>query len=177
MRRMPNETSELSPRQVATYLESTRALVESELRALGDDAGWHQAEGEWCAKAVVGHLIEAEKRGFAGRIRIILAHDGTQLQSWDQDEVEKARGDCGRVADSLWMEFMGVRHDSVALVRSLGAGDLDRKGIHPKVGELRVRWLLQEWIHHDRNHTKQLLAVAQERAWPHMGNSQGFKGE
>ena len=72
---------------------------------------------------------------------------------------------------------MGVRHDSVALVRSLEAADLDRKGVHPKVGELRVRWLLQEWIHHDRNHTKQLLAIAQERAWPHMGNSQGFKGE
>jgi predicted nucleic acid-binding Zn ribbon protein len=44
-------------------------------------------------------------------------------------------------------------------------------------GRLTVRDLLHEWIHHDRNHTKQLLAIAQERVWPHMGNSQKFKGE
>ncbi|HVR89185.1 MAG TPA: DinB family protein [Candidatus Limnocylindria bacterium] len=170
-------TDELSPERVAVFLEASCALIEAELQALGPDTSWHRAEGEWCANEVVGHLIEAEKRGFAGRIRILLANDRPQLQSWDQDEVEKARGDCARVADSLWMELMGIRHDSIALVRSLKDRDLDRSGIHPKVGELRIRWLLQEWIYHDRNHTKQLLAVAQERAWPHMGNSQGFKGE
>jgi predicted nucleic acid-binding Zn ribbon protein len=49
--------------------------------------------------------------------------------------------------------------------------------VHPKVGELRVRDLLQEWVHHDRNHTRQLLAIQQERVYPHMGNSQKFVGE
>jgi len=170
-------TSELGPHQVAGYLESTCALIEAELNALGDDASWHQASGEWCAREVVGHLIEAEKRGFAGRIRIILANDRPKLEAWDQDAVEKERNDCARVTDSLWMEFMGLRHDSVNLVKALKPGDLDRSGLHPKVGELKVRGLLQEWISHDRNHTKQLLAIAQERVWPFMGNSQLFKGE
>lgn len=36
-------------------------------------ATWHPAEGEWCVNEVLGHLIEAEARGFAGRIRQILA--------------------------------------------------------------------------------------------------------
>ncbi|MDP9319553.1 MAG: DinB family protein [Chloroflexota bacterium] len=170
-------TTELTPDQVAGYLEASCALIESELKALGDDAGWHQAPGEWCARAVVGHLIEAEKRGFAGRIRVILANDHPTLEGWDQVDVEKERNDCARVTDSVWMEFMGLRHDSVTLVRSLKAADLDRSGVHPKVGELKVRWLLQEWIYHDRNHTKQILSIAQERVWPHMGNSQLFKGE
>ena len=170
-------TEELSPERVAAFLEASCALIESELDALGPDSAWHPAPGEWCANEVVGHLVEAEKRGFAGRIRLILAGDRPNVQAWDQNEVEKERGDCARLANSLWMEFMGVRHDSIGLVRSLGPADLDRAGIHPKVGELRVRWLLQEWVHHDRNHTKQLLSIAQERAWPHMGNAQGFKGE
>jgi hypothetical protein len=163
-------TSELTPAQVAVYLEATCALIEAELKALGDDASWHQAPGEWCAREVVGHLIEAEKRGFAGRIRLILANPGLKLEAWDQVEVEKQRNDCARVTDSLWMEFMN-------LVTSLKPADLDRAGMHPKVGELRVRWLLQEWISHDRNHTKQLLSIAMERVWPHMGNSQKFMGE
>jgi hypothetical protein len=168
---------ELTPRQVATYLESTRALVESELRALGDDAGWHQAEGEWCAKAVVGHLIEAEKRGFAGRIRIILANELPRLEAWDQVDVEKARNDCARPAADVRKEFRDLREESLKLVRSLKPADLDRSGMHPKAGELKVRWLLQEWISHDRNHAKQMLSIAQERVWPFMGNSQKFKGE
>lgn len=170
-------TSELAPDQVAIYLEASCALIEAELKALGDDASWHQAPGEWCAREVVGHLIEAEKRGFAGRIRIILANDRPRLEAWDQDAVEKERNDCARVTDSLWMEFMGLRHDSVNLVQSLKPSDLDRTGLHPKVGELKVRGLLHEWISHDRNHTKQLLSIAMERVWPHMGNSQKFKGE
>jgi hypothetical protein len=123
----------------------------------------------------VGHLIEAERRGFAGRIREIL--EGRTLQSWDQDAVARERKDCDRVSQSLWMEFMGLRHDSIALVRSLTRGDLERSGMHPTVGELRVGDLLHEWIHHDRNHTKQILAIQQERVYPHMGNSQKFVGE
>jgi len=170
-------TAELTPAQVAVYLESTCTLIEAELQALGDDAGWHPAPGEWCAREVVGHIIEAEKRGFAGRIRIILAGDHPKLEAWDQVAVEKQRNDCARVTDSLWMELMGLRHDSVNLVQSLKPADLDRSGMHPKVGELKVRWLLQEWISHDRNHTKQLLSIGMERVWPHMGNSQKFKGE
>jgi len=170
-------TTELAPSQVAVYLEATCALIEAELKALGDDANWHPAPGEWCAREVVGHIIEAEKRGFAGRIRLILANDHPKLQAWDQVAVEKERNDCARVTDSLWMEFMGLRHDAVNLVTSLKPADLDRSGLHSKVGELKVRWLLQEWISHDRNHTKQLLSIAMERVWPHMGNSQKFKGE
>jgi hypothetical protein len=75
------------------------------------------------------------------------------------------------------MEFMGPRHDYITLVRALKPGDLSKSGVHPKVGELRVNDLLHEWIHHDRNHTRQLLAVQQERVYPHMGNSQKFVGE
>ncbi|MEK7859904.1 MAG: hypothetical protein AAB284_00950 [Chloroflexota bacterium] len=46
--------------------------------------------------------------------------------------------------------------------------------MHRKVGELRVRDLIQEWVHHDREHTKQLLSIVQARAWPHMANAQKF---
>lgn len=170
-------TGQLAPEQVAALLESSCALIEGELKALGDDAGWHPGPGEWCAREVVGHLIESERRGFNGRIRHFLRERHPATPAWDQVAVARERRDCERVTDSLWMEFMGVRHDSVMLVRSLTPADLDRSGVHPKVGELRVRDLLHEWVHHDRNHTKQLLAIAQARVWPHMGNAQKFVGE
>ena len=169
-------TSEFTTDQVALYLEATCALIEAELTALGDDSGWHFDPKEWCANEVVGHLVEAEKRGFAGRIREILAGKA-KTSSWDQTAVAKERNDCARLGQSLWMEFMGVRNDSIKLVQSLKAGDLGKGIEHPMAGRLTVRDLLHEWVSHDRNHTKQMLAIAQERAWPHMGNSQKFKGE
>jgi hypothetical protein len=169
-------TSELTTDQVVGYLEATLALVETELEALGEDSAWHFDQKEWCANQVVGHLVEAEKRGFAGRIREILAGK-EKTSSWDQAAVARERNDCARMGQSLWMEFMGVRHDGVMLVQSLKTGDLGKGIDHPKAGRLTVRDLLHEWIHHDRNHTKQLLAIAQERVWPHMGNSQKFRGE
>jgi hypothetical protein len=171
-------TSEFTPAQVAGFLESTSALLEAEIAALGDaEARWHPAPGEWCANEVLGHLIEAERRGFNGRIRRCLTEDNPKIEPWDQVAVANARKDCERMAQSLWMEFMGLRTDSVKLVRSLRDADLDRSCVHGKVGVLRVRDLIEEWVHHDRNHTRQLLANVQARVWPHMGNSQKFAGE
>ena len=167
---------ELSPERVATYLEATAALVESELEALGDDGSWHFDPKEWCANQVVGHLVEAEKRGFAGRIREVL-NGKERTSAWDQVAVSRERRDCDRLSQSLWMEFMGLRNASVSLILSLRPEDLEKGIEHPKVGRLVIRELLHEWIHHDRNHTRQLLEIAQRRVWPHMGNAQQFKGE
>ncbi|MDE3113321.1 MAG: DinB family protein [Chloroflexota bacterium] len=171
-------TSLLSVEQIARLLESTCTLLEGEINALDDaDARWHPAEGEWCVNEVLGHLIEAEKRGFAGRIERILEEDRPREPGWDQAAVARARQDCDRVALSLFMEWMGLRHRSVQMVRALQPDQLDRACVHAKVGELRVRDLLHEWVHHDRNHTRQLLANVQARVWPHMGNTQLFQGE
>ena len=166
----------LEPRDVAELLESTCALIEAEMKALGDDGcRSHFKAGEWCVNECVGHIIEADRRGFGGRIRDILA--GTPLVAWDQAQVARDRKDCERMSQSVWMEFMGPRHDYIAMVRGLVSSDLDKNAVHPKVGVLRVRDLLHEWVYHDRNHTRQLLNIQQERVYPHMGNAQQFVGE
>jgi hypothetical protein len=67
-----------------------------------------------------------------------------------------------------------MRDASVVLVASLRADELTRVGLHPVVGELSIRDLLQEWVHHDRNHVKQMLTNVQSYSWPHMGNAQKF---
>jgi hypothetical protein len=65
----------------------------------------------------------------------------------------------------------------VALVRGLPIEDLSRVGMHPEVGPLRVDELLGEWVHHDRNHVRQMLAVTQARVWGQMGNARRFSLE
>jgi hypothetical protein len=167
--------SALAPSEVARLLESAGTMIGAEFAAMTEAAlVWHPAPGEWCAKEVIGHLIESERRGFAGRIRIILAGADPALETWDQDGVARSRRDCERAAGTLVEEFRTMRRDSVALVAGLRAADLGRGGRHPKVGPLRVADLLHEWVHHDRNHLRQLLANLQSFAWPNMGNAQRF---
>lgn len=160
---------------VAALLQSGATQIEAELRALAPDlAGWHPGPGEWCVKEAVGHIVEAERRGFAGRIRLFLHDPAPHIEPWDPEAVAQARHDCARPSGDVLAEFLAVRADSIALVRSLTPADLDRGGEHPQVGYLCVRDLLHEWVHHDRNHIKQMLSVMQSYAWPSMGNTRRF---
>ena len=78
----------LEPRGIAELLESTCALIEAEMNALGDDGcRFHFKAGEWCVNECVGHIIEADRRGFGGRIKDTLA--GKPLHSWDQTQVPR----------------------------------------------------------------------------------------
>jgi hypothetical protein len=166
---------------IAALLAVTATTILAELEALGGDAGWRPEPGEWSANECVGHLIEAERRGFAGRIRTILAADSPDLppdlEAWDPPAVAEARRDHLRPSRELAAEFSEMRAAGVELVRGLQPADLDRIGIHPDVGPLRVDELLGEWVHHDRNHVRQLLAVTQSRVWAQMGNARRFSLE
>jgi len=168
----------LAPAQIADLLAASAATVVAELLALGDQAGWRPEPGEWSANECVGHLIEAERRGFAGRIRTIIAGAASgkrpKLDAWDQSAVALARRDDLRSGAELAAEFDALRAESVVLVQGLRKADLVRAGDHPHVGPLRVDELLGEWVHHDRNHVRQMLAVSQARVWPQMGNARRF---
>jgi DinB superfamily len=164
----------LPPAVLAGLLEASAATIEAEMRALGDDARWHPAAGEWCANEVLGHILEAERRGFNGRIRTILTATDPTFEGWDQRGVAAARRDCERDPKELLAEFLELRGDSLKLLRSLGAADLDRSGMHSVVGRLSVADVAAEWVHHDRNHVRQMLANTQARVWAQMGNAQRF---
>jgi hypothetical protein len=144
------------------------------MRALGADAAWHPAAGEWCVSEVLGHILEAERRGFNGRIRTLMAETEPSLVGWDQRAVAAARRDCDADPEALLAEFLELRTDSIDLVRSLAATDLDRSGVHSVVGRVTIGDVAAEWVHHDRNHVRQMLANTQARVWDQMGNAQRF---
>ena len=164
----------LTPDQIAPLLAATVAALRAEVRGLGPVAAWQPAAGEWSVSECVGHLIECERRAFAGRIRLILETDGVALAGWDPAAVAAERGDNAADPIGLVEAFAALRSQGIALVRSLSPGDLGRVGIHPRIGPLRIDELLGEWVHHDRNHVRQALAVTQARVWPQMGATRRF---
>src|SRR5712692_8319941 len=104
----------MTPSEVAGLLETSGQSFARLLETLPPSvASWHPANGEWCVKECAGHIIEAEKLGFAGRIRAIIEGEEPQLKSWDQAEVERARHDCERDQNELAGELERVRKESL----------------------------------------------------------------
>jgi hypothetical protein len=164
----------LTPTQIATLLDASCRAIILEVEALAPRGDYRPIPGTWCPNEVVGHLIEADQHGFAWRIRSMLAEENPILRTWVPSAVAAARHDDGRDAFELAAEFGTLRDGWLTLVRSLGPAALARPGRHPRVGELTVRDLLHEWVHHDREHLAQLAALTQRLVWPGMGNARRF---
>jgi hypothetical protein len=165
----------LAPRQAAALLGTMPIILRAEFEAAPEALlRWRPAPEEWCLLEVVGHLIETEERGFAGRIRTILAEERPRFSTWDPSAVARERKDEQRDPAELLAEFTGRRNSGVTLVETLTAAELAQGGDHPEVGFLTVNDLLHEWIHHDANHLRQMLANVQAYTWPAMGNAQRF---
>jgi hypothetical protein len=165
----------LEPGIAAAVIGSFGVSLEGRLRGFPSEVlVFHPTIGDWCVNEVVGHLIEAERRGFAGRIREMLEADDPVFATWDQPSVAAARHDCERAPEELIVEFLGLRRESARLLAGLSDADLERAGEHPDVGRLRVTDVMHEWVHHDANHDRQILANIQAAVWPHMGNAQLF---
>lgn len=164
----------LTPAEITTLVRASTDAIVGEIRALGDRARWRPAAGEWSANEVLGHLVEADRRGFVGRVRLVLDNDRPTFQRWDQPAVAAARHDDERDPEDLVREFLAVREPDLALAAGLDSASLGRAGVHPAVGELTVENILHEWVHHDREHLGQIYAIARALVRPGMGNARKF---
>jgi hypothetical protein len=165
----------VTPAEAAQVLESSCAAYAALLRSLPPAvAAWRPSRDEWCVKECVGHLIVAEERAFAGRIRLILDADDPHFEPWDAAEVERERHDAERSTEDLLGELEPMRRSGLEMLRSLRPEQLQRSGMHPHVSRLTVNDLVHEWVHHDANHLRQAYAVVQAYVWPDMGNAQRF---
>ena len=174
---MTDTTAPLTPQQTAALLRANQTLLEAQIAALPPElARWRPAPGEWCVLEVLGHLIETEERGFGGRVRHILAEPRPVFTGWDPDAVARARRDAERDPADLLAEFAHRRSANIAMVEGLKVEDYARAGDHPEVGFLTIGDLLHEWVHHDADHIRQILANIQAYAWPNMGAAQRFSG-
>lgn len=172
---MADEPAALEVGDIDRFLASTPVRLRAVVGGLPDRAvEWHQDGKEWCVNEVVGHLIESERRGFAGRIRQLLDEDEPSLAGWDQERVAETRRDCRRDLHLLLDELAKLRSESLTLIRRLQKDDLRRGGKHEEIGYVTVGELLQEWIYHDTVHVKQVLGNIQAYIWPAMGATRKF---
>jgi hypothetical protein len=112
----------------------------------------------WRPRDVVGHLITGEETDWIPRARRILER-GTSVPFDAFDRLAMLERDVGIQLDDLVEQFAILRRASLAALGDLGVdADLDRRGLHPSLGEVRLRELLATWAVHDLDHIAQIYA-------------------
>ncbi len=119
---------------------------------------------------VIGHLIEGEKTDWAVRAKIILTFGLSKpFEPWDRfAQYENSKP---KTLDELLDEFETVRKENMTWFRSLhlSEDDLNKKGMHPVLGEVTLRNLLSTWVVHDLTHIAQVTRVMAKQYKEEMG--------
>ena len=151
--------------------ERTPFVLRALLHGLGND--WiKQNEGPdtFSPFDVVGHLIHGEKTDWPSRIHLILKK-GTTSPFVPYDRFAMYQESAGKTLDQLLDEFENLRMTNIKWVRSLNLSDTDlnKKGLHPRLGEVTLRQLLSTWVIHDLTHLSQITRVMAKQYKEEMG--------
>ena len=112
----------------------------------------------WRPRDVVGHLITGEETDWIVRTRRIL-DEGTSVPFDRFGRFAMLERDAGVPLDDLVERFGALRAANLDLLKSLVVeADLDRRGLHPSLGEVTLRELLATWAVHDLDHIGQIYA-------------------
>ncbi|MGQ0738348.1 MAG: DinB family protein [Bacteroidota bacterium] len=152
-------------------LERTPAVLKTLLKDLSE--GWimnNEGPETFSPYDVIGHLIHGEKTDWATRAKIILEIGLSKpFTPWDRfAQYEESKG---KNLQQLLDEFEAVRKENMTWFKSLNLteADLDRKGMHPKLGEVTLRNLLSTWVVHDLTHIAQITRVMAKQYKEEMG--------
>ncbi|MGQ0608153.1 MAG: DinB family protein [Chloroflexota bacterium] len=112
----------------------------------------------WRPRDVVGHLITGELTDWIERTQRILQH-GTELPFEKFDRFAHGDRDLDASLEELVERFGRLRAENLARLDVLVSDeDLDRRGLHPSLGEVTLRELLSTWAVHDLDHVSQIFA-------------------
>ena len=152
-------------------LDRTPAVLQALLVGLPDD--WvmpNEGPETFSPYDVIGHLVHGEKTDWVVRTKMILEFGNTQtFEKYDRfAQYEESKG---KSLQQILDEFAAIRKENMIWFKSLNLteDDLNRKGMHPVLGEVTLRNLLATWVVHDLTHIAQITRVMAKQYKTEMG--------
>ena len=141
----------------AAILERTPASLTALLKDLPEK--WVQATegaGTWSPYDVIGHLIHGERTDWIPRARHIMAGDSRPFEPFDR--MAQFKDSQGKSLSELLVTFAELRKENLATLLEMNVTeeDLNRRGLHPELGEVTLGQLLATWVVHDLDHVGQI---------------------
>jgi hypothetical protein len=146
--------------ETASVLQRTPEVLRALLAGLPES--WTDTtdvpQNGWRPHDVVGHLITGELTDWIERTQRILV-EGTRVPFEKFDRFAHEERDTDASLDDLVEHFARLRSENLArLAELVSEEDLDRRGLHPSLGEVTLRELLATWAVHDLDHVSQIFA-------------------
>jgi hypothetical protein len=136
------------------------AIVSNLPRSAQDE---RPAENAWSPREVLAHLLNAETRTMAPRVRLA-AHD-------NQSHFEASTAPAPPPGDprSMSNEWADARVENLDWLRKLTPEQRSHIIEHPRFGRLTVDTYVAEWAYHDLDHLRQILSVLAADLYPQIG--------
>ena len=152
-------------------LERTPAVLKTLLSGLSDE--WivnNEGPETFSPYDVIGHLIHGEKTDWTERAKMILEFGASKtFVPWDRfAQYEESKG---KSLNQLLDDFDAIRKQNMVWFKSLELteSDLDKKSMHPRLGEVTLKNLLSTWVVHDLTHIAQVTRVMAKQYKEEMG--------
>lgn len=150
--------------EAVAILERTPTSLSSLLAGLPER--WIRAtegDGTWSPYDVIGHLVHGERADWIPRARHILAGEMRPFEPFDR--TAQFTESQGKSLDQLLTTFAALRQENIAALMELKLtdDDLERKGLHPELGEVTLSQLLATWVAHDLDHVAQVARTMAKR--------------
>ena len=142
-------------------LETPRRLAQLVETIGPDHLQMPPAPGKWSARDIVSHLADSEI-AFAFRLKQTLAEDHHIIQPFDQDLWAKSYPSCD--VHLALAALTALRAWNIALIRSVKPADFAKPVTHPERGTMTFQTIVETMAGHDRNHIKQMEAIAGQSA-------------
>jgi hypothetical protein len=151
-------------------LRNTPDVLRAMVSGLSDD--WSLSDegpGTWSPYQVVGHLAHIEEVDWIDRTRVILEHGTNTVFEPVDREAGFARLK-GWTLSELVDRFASLRTSNLETLDGLvGAGDLQRQGVHPSFGEVTIGQLLATWVVHDLAHLDHIVKTMAKQSADAVG--------
>ena len=149
---------EPSLKDTTALLTRTPAALDALLRGLPESWINRNEGGEtWTIARVIAHLVHCEITNWMPRVHWILEfNDSKPFEPFERVATTRASS----FADEL-DEFSHLRTENLFVLDSLhlSEADLDRPGLHPGLGPVKLSQVLATWAVHDMTHLHQVSRI------------------
>jgi uncharacterized damage-inducible protein DinB len=116
------------------------------------------APGKWSIHEILVHMTDAEIVGIH-RMKKVLAEEQPVLNAFDQDAWAIRLNYEELDAEQHLQLFRLLRESFLPVLRRVSEEEWERTGLHSEAGPLTLRQLLERYVHHVRDHLRQIERV------------------
>ena len=135
----------------------------------------NEGPSTWCPYDVIGHLIHGERTDWISRAIIIL-EQGENRPFDPFDRFAQFEESKGKTLEALLKEFAALREKNLATLREMriSSDDLEKTGMHPELGKVKLKELLATWVAHDLDHIAQIARTMAKQYTTEVGPWQAY---